>query len=78
MTNDFTHDNIRKQGTRMPLFDTRLGLLKKEKSKHLIYVLYILYTIYIGYILYITYVCKVKSVCYINGTSFTSYIGEPM
>ena len=57
------------QGMRMPWFEIRLGHLKKEKSKHLICVLYILC---------IRYICKVKSLGYINRTSFTSYIGEPM
>ena len=57
-------------------------VLKKEKSMHNIYVLYILYVIYIVYILYayyiyIAYICRVKSVWYINRTSFIRYIGEP-
>ena len=45
-----------------------------------IYVTYYIYSRYlicILYILYIAYICKVKSVCYINRTLFTSYIGEP-
>ena len=70
MTDDLTDDIFWIQGTRMPWFDTRLDYLKKEKIIHFIYVLYILYTS-----LYIAYICKVKSVCYINRTSFTSYIG---
>ena len=79
MTDDLTDDIFWIQGTRMPWFDTRLDYLKKEKIIHFIYMLYILYTsiylICILYILYIAYICKVKSVCYINRTSFTSYIG---
>ena len=46
--------------------------LKKEKSMHNIYV-YISY-MHIIYI-YIAYICKVKSVRYINRTSFTTYMG---
>ena len=62
-----------------------------KKSKQLIYVFFILYIIYIVYILYIiyivyilyayyiyiyiAYICRVKSVWYINRTSFTTYIG---
>ena len=68
MTYDVTDDIFLIQGTRMPWFDTRLGHMKKEKSIHLLYVLYFLY---------ISYIYRVKSLCYINRTSFTSYIGEP-
>ena len=68
----------------MPLFNTRLGPEKRKTSIHLIYVLYILYVIYIVYILYgyytyiyIAYIFRIKSVWYINRTSFTRYIVEP-
>ena len=47
MTDDLTDDIIWKQGTRMSWFDTRMGHLKKEKSIHLICLLYILYIAYI-------------------------------
>ena len=81
MTDDVTNDIFWIQGVRMPWFDTRLGHLKKEKVYiyvcviYLIYYIYSIYLIFILYILYITYICRVKSVCYINRTSFTSYIG---
>ena len=51
MTDGVTDDILRIQGTRMPLFNTRL-IPEKKKRIHLIYVLYILYVIYIVYILY--------------------------
>ena len=66
-------------GTRMPWFNTWLGL--EKKSIHLIYVIYIFYVIYIVYIklhiLYIAYICRVKSEWYINRSSFTTYMVEP-
>ena len=41
-----------------------------------IYAIYIVYILYAFYIyIYIAYICRVKSVWYINRTSFTSYIG---
>ena len=56
VTDGVTDDIVWIQGTRMPWFNTRLGHLKKEKSTHLIYVIYILYVIYIVYILYAYYI----------------------
>ena len=66
-------------------------VLKKKQTTYIcifilyvIYIVYILYIIYIVYILYayyiyiyIAYICRVKSVWYINKTSFTTYIGSP-
>ena len=75
MTHDLTDDIFWIHGTRIPWFDTRLGHLKKEKYTSYICVIYLIYYIYIVYVLYIAYICKVKSVCYINRTSFTLYIG---
>ena len=56
MTDGVTDDIVWIQGTRMPLFNTRLGPEKRKKGIHLIYVLYILYVIDIVYILYAYYI----------------------
>ena len=56
VTNDVTDNIVWIQGTRVPLFNTRLGPLKKGKIILLIYVLYIIYVIYIVYILYVYYI----------------------
>ena len=51
---------------------------KRKKNTSYICVIYLVYSIYlicILYMLYIAYIYKVKSVCYINRTSSTSYIG---
>ena len=84
VTDGVTDDIVWLQGKSMPLFKTGWVLKKekKKKRKQLIYVLYILYVIYFVNILYayfiyiyIAYICRVKSVWYINRTSFTTYIG---
>ena len=54
MTDGVTDDIVWIQGTIMPWFHTRLGP-EKEKSIHLIYVLYDLYVMSIVYILYAYY-----------------------
>ena len=59
MTDGVTDDIFWIQGTRMPLFNTRLGLEKRKKSIHFIYVLNILYVIYIVYILYAYYISNI-------------------
>ena len=41
-------------------------VLKKEKSIHLIYVLYILYVIYIVYILYVIYIVYILYAYYMS------------
>ena len=81
VTDGVTGDIIWLQLTGMSLFNNMLGLLRKEK-KYILYMFYIfisytysIYLICILYILYIAYISKVKSVCYINRTSFTTYIG---
>ena len=56
MTDGVKDDIVWLQGTRMPLFNTRLDPEKRKKSIHLIFVLYILYVIYIVYILYAYYI----------------------
>ena len=60
------------------------GVLKKEKKHtsiiciiYLICNIYCIYLICILYILNIAYKCRVKSVWYINRTTFTRYIVEP-
>ena len=60
-------------------------VLKKEKKPttyicliYLICNIYCIYLICILYILYIAYICTIKSEWYINRTSFTTYIVEPM
>ena len=73
------------QGTRISLFNTRLGP-EKRKKRYILYMYYIFYMSYILYIsymliiyiyiyIYIAYICRVKSEWYINRTSFTTYIG---
>ena len=59
MTDGVTDDIFCIQGTRIPFFNTRLGLEKRKKSTHLLYVLYILYVIYIVYILYAYYISNI-------------------
>ena len=59
VTDGVTDDIFWIQGTRMPCLNTRLGLLKKEKSTHLIYVLNIIYVTYIVYILNAYYICYI-------------------
>ena len=84
VTDGVTDDIVWIQGTRMSWFNTRLWPEKRKKSMHNIYVLYILYAIFIVYILYayyiyihFAYICKVKTVRYINRTSFTHILGDP-
>ena len=82
VTDGVTDDIVWMQGMSVPLFNIRLGHLKKENSIQLIYVLHIIYIYYIYgiylicilYIFYSTYICSVKSVYYINRPSFTTYI----
>ena len=69
MTDGVTDDIIWIQGTRMAWLDTRLGLLKNEKTHtsdicfvYIISYIYIIYLICILYNVYITYISKVKSV----------------
>ena len=75
MTDGVTVDIIWIKGTRMPWFDIRLGHLKKKKYTSYICSIYVISYIYTVYILYISYKCRVKSVCHINRTPFTTYIG---
>ena len=56
MTDGVMDDIFWIQGTRMLWFNTWFGPEKRNKSIHLIYVLYILYEIYIVYILYAYYI----------------------
>ena len=51
VTDGVTDDIVWIQGTRVPWFNTRLGHLKKEKSMHLIYVLYLICNIYCTYLI---------------------------
>ena len=80
VTNGVTDDIVWIKGTRMPWFNTRLGLKKKKHTSYIciIYLLcniYCIYLICILYILYIAYICRVNSEWYIKRTSFTTYIG---
>ena len=81
LTDGVTDDIVWMQGTRMPWFNTRLGLIKEKKNTSYICIMYLICNIYciylicILYILYIAYICSVKSEWYINRTSFTTYIG---
>ena len=56
MTDGVMDDIFWIQGTRKPLFNTRLGPEKIKNNIHLIYAFYILYVIYIVYILYAYYI----------------------
>ena len=56
VTDGLTDDIVWIQGKRIPWFNTSLGLEKRKKNIHFIYVLYILYVIYILYILYAYYI----------------------
>ena len=58
VTDGVTGDIVWIEDTKMPWFNTRLGIekRKKEKSIHPIHVLYILYVIYFVYILYAYYI----------------------
>ena len=85
VTDGVTDDIVWIQGTRMPLFNTRLGPEKRNKGKkhtsykciiYLIRNIYCIYLICILYILYIAYIGRVKCEWYINRSSFTTYIVE--
>ena len=70
-------------GTRIPWFNPLLGPEKKKVSSniciiYLICNIYCIYLICILKFLYIAYICRVKSEWYINRTSFTTYLVEPM
>ena len=80
MTNGVTDNIVWIEGTRMYWLNTRLGPEKRKKHQnmyllYILYVIYIVYILYAYYILYIAYICIVKSVWYINRTSFTTLIG---
>ena len=69
------------------LVENQVGSRKmKKRKKHTSYIciIYLICNIYcislicILYILYIVYICRIKSEWYINRTSFTRYIVEPM
>ena len=53
LTDGVTEDIVWIKGTRMPWFNTRLGLEKRKKGIHLIYLLYMVYILYCYYISYI-------------------------
>ena len=79
VTDGVTDDILWIQGTRMPLFNTRLGSEKKDTSYIcIIYLLCYIYCIYLICILYIFYILHIyveTKVRGINRTSFTTYIG---
>ena len=82
VTDGVTDDMVWIQGTRMPWFNTSLGHLKKKKVYILytyyisyIYIIYLVYILYAYYISFILHIYVVLKVCYINRTSFTTYIG---
>ena len=84
MTDSVTDDIFWIPCIRMPWFNPWLGPEKRKKDSsyicfiYLICNIYCIYLICILYILYIAYICRVKSEWYINRTSFTTYIVEPM
>ena len=73
VTDGVTDDIVWIQGTSVPLFNIRLGHLKKEKSIQRIYVLYIIYiyiiymvfNLYVYYISFILHIYVVSKVCII-------------